>query len=98
MNMGTQPYTFAIDSFTIRNTRSVHQDTDYVSASLVVGTSPPLSQSKAMGDLNNGTYSPGIAFNGIPVADDQNVVLTYAIVNSGHSNPSDVEPCKSGDV
>ena len=89
--MGTQPYTFAIDSFTIRNTRSVHQDTDYVSASLVVGTSPPLSQSKAMGDLNNGTYSPGIAFNGIPVADDQNVVLTYAIVNSGHSNPSDVE-------
>ncbi len=88
--MSTQ-YTFRLDNFRIDNTRSRHEDTDFVSVSLAVGARPPQTQSRAMGDLNNGTFDVGLVFDNISVADNETAVFTYAIVNSGHTDPSAAE-------
>jgi len=52
---------FSLDSFRITETRSLHNDTDYVSLSITVGTNPAVTQTKAMGDVNNGTHDVGLA-------------------------------------
>jgi hypothetical protein len=82
----TRLYTFNLVSFQINNTRSRHTDTDYVAASLAVGTRPPDTTVKSMGDLNNGQYPVGFIFNR-PVSDNEVAIFSYAIVNSGHENP-----------
>lgn len=83
-------YQFGIDSFRITDTRALHEDTAYVSLSVVVGDRPPIKQTKRIGDVNNGTHHAGLSFI-VGVADDERVVLTYAIVNNGHGNPTEVE-------
>jgi hypothetical protein len=89
--MATQYYTFSLDSFTILNTRARHLDTDYVGISLAVAGQAPMAQTRAMGDLNNGTYNTGLAFENVAVDDDQAVIFSYFIVNNGHSDPNAVE-------
>jgi hypothetical protein len=84
-------YTFSMDSFRITDTRSRHEDTDYVSISLAVGSAPPMTKTKAMGNLNNGTFNVGLTFDNISVASNVPVVFSYAIVNNGHSSQADVE-------
>jgi hypothetical protein len=85
------PYTFAMDSFQITNTRSLHEDTDYVSISLAVGSAAPVTKVKAMGNLNNGTFKPGLTFDNIVVGPTTPIVFNYAIVNNGHSSGVKVE-------
>jgi hypothetical protein len=87
----TGRYTFAMDSFRITDTRSRHEDTDYVSISLAVGSAPPMTKTKSMGDLNNGTFKVGLSFDNIAVASNVPVAFTYAIVNNGHGSQADVE-------
>ena len=89
--MATQNYTFAVPSFTIHNTRALHKDTDYVSISLAVAGRQPMTKTRAMGDLNNGTFYPDLAFDNVPVDDEQAVIFSYLIVNNGHSDPNTVE-------
>jgi hypothetical protein len=84
-------YTFGLDSFRITNTRSRHEDTDYVSISLAVGSAPPMTKTKAMGNLNNGTFKVGLTFDNVSVGNNVPVVITYAIVNNGHGSQADVE-------
>ena len=89
-----QIFTFSLDSFRITDTRSRHNDTDYVSFTLLVksanGTGTPKTLTKSMGDVNNGTHKVGLTFSGIPVNPTDTVVLNYLIVNAGHGNPSQV--------
>jgi hypothetical protein len=80
-----------MDSFRITDTRSRHEDTDYVSISLAVGSAPPITKTKAMGNLNNGTFKVGLTFDSVSVGNDESVVFTYAIVNNGHGSQADVE-------
>ena len=85
-------YTFRLDCFQISDTRSRHTDTDYVAIGLQIGdrTFPP--QTKAMGDLNNGHYPVGLAFEDIPIADPATpVIFNYQIVNSGHASQADLD-------
>jgi hypothetical protein len=89
--MPEQEYSFAVDSFVIHNTRSAHRDTDYISASVAVAGRPALKATKKLGDLNNGTFHPAIGFKGVPVADNETAVFSYAIVNSGHKDPNTAE-------
>ncbi len=81
-------YSFSVDRFTIANTRSRGEDTDYISASVAVAGRPTVSATQSLGNLNNGTYSTTMQFNGIPVDDNETAVFTYLIINSGHSDPS----------
>jgi hypothetical protein len=84
-------YTFSLDSFQITDTRSLHRDTDYVSVSLAIGSAPAITKTKAMGDLNNGTFKVGLSFDNVVVQPNQPVVFTYAIVNNGHGSQASVE-------
>ena len=83
-------YTFSLDSFEIRNTRSRHLDTDYVTFAVTVGNGKPQTQTKSMGDLNNGVFSVGLTFKDVAVADEKAVIVTYVILNSGHQSQSDI--------
>ena len=87
-------FTFTLDSFKITDTRSRHEDTDYVSFTLLVksatGAGTPQTVTKYMGDVNNGTFPVNLTFSKIAVGPADTVVLNYLIVNSGHKNPSQV--------
>ncbi|MBV9144171.1 MAG: hypothetical protein JO115_25165 [Pseudonocardiales bacterium] len=84
-------YTFSLDSFEIRNTRSRHVDTDYVTFAVTVGTGQPRTQTKSMGDLNNGVFSVGLTFEDVAVAAHEPVIVTYLIMNSGHQSQAETE-------
>jgi hypothetical protein len=77
-------YKFSLNSFKITDTRSVHEDTDYVSISVVVGKNPPVTKVKAMGDVNNGTHAVNLVIDNIAADADQPVAFTYTIINSGY--------------
>ena len=89
--MALQFYDFSVDNFTISNTRSRHEDTDYISASVAVAGRPTRSANQKLGDLNNGTFGTAMQFNGVAVADDETAVFTYLIINNGHSDPGVAE-------
>jgi hypothetical protein len=84
-------YRFSLDSFEIRNTRSRHEDTDYVAFTVMVGNGPPQTLQKAMGNLNNGTFSVGLPIGPVPIAAYQPAVVNYLILNSGHQSQADIE-------
>lgn len=63
--MSSAIYDFSFDSFQITNTRARHTDTDFVTFSVAIGSKEPLTAVKYMGDLNNGTYQPGLVFKGV---------------------------------
>lgn len=79
-------YTFTLEKFSIRNTRSRHEDTDTVSFSLQVGANSLPSRSFAAGDVNNGDHPVNLAFRSVFVADpDAAVLLSYIIYNGAVS-------------
>jgi len=88
-------FTFTLDSFKITDTRSRHNDTDFVTFTLLVnsgnGNGKPQTLKKSMGDVNNGVHPVNLSFTNISVDPSASVVLNYLIVNSGHKNPSQVE-------
>jgi hypothetical protein len=86
--MDTQEYNFAVDSFVIHDTRSLHKDTDYISASVAVTGKPTLKASQKLGDLDNGTFRTAMLFRNVSIADNETAIFSYAIVNSGHGDPS----------
>lgn len=92
---GPPNFTFTLDSFRITDTRSRHEDTDYVSFTLLVQpnggpAATPQTLTKSMGDLNNGTYQVDLTFPNVKVGPDDTVVVNYLIVNSGHTSESSI--------
>lgn len=90
----TPTFTFILDSFRITDTRSRHQDTDYVSFTLLnapaAGGGTPQTLTKSMGNLNNGTFKVGLQFSNIVVDPKGQVTMNYLIADSGHSSESEV--------
>ena len=77
-------YTFTLKSFRITDTRSVHEDSDYVSIAVAVGSNSPITvPTKSMGDLNNGTYQVNLSIPNVVVPATAKVAFSYPIVNSG---------------
>jgi len=91
----TPTFTFTLDSFRITDTRSRHEDTDFASITLLVrdgsGNGTPQTQTKSMGNLNNGTYNVGLTFANIPVDPAGSIVFNYLIVNTGHKSEGEVD-------
>jgi hypothetical protein len=84
-------YTFTLSSFRITDTRSPHEDTDYVSMAVAVGNNPVITApTKYMGNVNNGVHQVNLSIANVEVSQGQNVAFSYAIVNSGH-NSDEVE-------
>ncbi|MGN6525640.1 MAG: hypothetical protein ACTHL8_04575 [Burkholderiaceae bacterium] len=79
--------TFAMESIQINSTRSLFKDTVFISASLAIGPYAPQTRTRAMGKLGNGLVQLDLAFDPIQMADKDTAVLTYAVVNNGHSEP-----------
>jgi hypothetical protein len=86
---------FSLDSIRITETRALHNDTDFVSVSITVGANPAITQTRAMGDLNNGTYQVSLGVSADIPADDTQVIFTYTIVNNGHTDQSTFEKAVS---
>lgn len=83
-------YTFSLDSYEIKDTRSRHEDTNYVSVGLSVNgiqVGEPLT--KFMGNQNNGSYEVGLAFENVEVPDGAHVVMIYNILNKGHGDQNE---------
>jgi hypothetical protein len=76
--------TFTMDNFGISNTRSLHNDTDFVYMSVTVGANPSIFVQKSMGDVNNGTHNVGLSIDVDIPDDDTIVVFNYLILNNGH--------------
>jgi uncharacterized protein YcfJ len=79
-----------LDSFAITNTRSRHEDTDFVTVSLAIANRPTLSQTRALGNLNNGNFPLDMIFSNVSITPGEIAVLTYGMVNSGHQSPGEV--------
>lgn len=76
--------TFTMDSLAISDTRSLHNDTDFVHLSATVGGNPSVFVTKPLGDLNNGTHSVGLSVEVDIPDDDTIVVFNYLVMNNGH--------------
>ncbi len=76
--------TFTMENFGISNTRSLHNDTDFVYLSVTVGANPPVFVQKSMGDVNNGTHPVNLSIEVDIPDDDTIVVFSYLIINNGH--------------
>jgi hypothetical protein len=92
---GPPNFTFTLDSFQITDTRSRHNDTDFVTFTLLVQPkngppATPQTLNKSMGDVNNGTHAVNLSFPNVKVGPDDTVVVNYLIANSGHSSESSI--------
>lgn len=96
-------YALSLDSFTIRQTRSFHEDTDFVSLSAIVLTEvgyeqPTTTVPRSMGNLNNGTFrnlGQQLAFRLQP---NEAVTFSYLILNSGFAGSSSQDLQKTLDA
>jgi hypothetical protein len=78
-------YTFTLNSFRITDTRSLHNDTDYVSISVAVNGHPAIkSPVKYVGNVNNGTHHVNLTIPDVKVEPNNTVAFVYSIVNSGY--------------
>ena len=80
---------FALDSISLSQTRSLHSDTDYVCAGLVLDGFPSQPKILRIGNVNNGvesnkTYPVELEFPGIPAWEtDDKFVFSYMVINHG---------------
>jgi hypothetical protein len=82
-------YTFTLTSFRITDTRSLHNDTDFVSIAVAVGKNPPITvPAKPMGDVNNGTHTVNLSIPNVAVGPNDTVAFSYSIVNIGYDKNS----------
>lgn len=85
-------YTFSLDKYEIKDTRSRHEDTNYVTAVLSVnGTIIGKSQTKFMGNQNNGMFNVGFRWPDVDVPENSRTVFLYQILNCGHKKTGDIE-------
>ncbi|MDQ6876463.1 MAG: hypothetical protein M3082_01950 [Candidatus Dormibacteraeota bacterium] len=90
-------YTFKLDQYQIKTTRSRHKDTNYISAALTVKdneTAAPVTKgtlTRFMGDQNDGFFPVGFSWDNLEVPEGGLVTMTYQIMNSGHKDHAKAE-------
>jgi hypothetical protein len=83
---------FSLDSFSITDTRSRHEDTDFVTVSITVGTQAAITKTQAMGNVNNGTHPVGLGIAAtIPTDVAVPVVFSYVILNNGNGDHAAIQ-------
>jgi hypothetical protein len=85
----SKTFTFSLDSFQITDTRSLHNDTDYLTFTLLVtpqgGKGTPQVLTKSMGDVNNGNHLVNLSFPNVVVNPTDTVTFNYIIANKGNA-------------
>jgi hypothetical protein len=79
-------FTFTVESIQIADTRSAHEDTDYVSLTLKVGGDVAKTQVQKIGNVNNGVHAVNLSFTNILVNPTDSIVLNYLVVNAGSTS------------
>ncbi len=74
-------YTFAIENIHIANTRSRHDDTDTVAASLASNDGATRSATHSLGDVNSGDYAISLKLTTLIADPSASLGLGYAIYN-----------------
>jgi hypothetical protein len=80
-----------LQKFLIRDTRSIHDDTDVVSFALKVGDDPAVVRIKHMGDVNNGEHLVQLKIGPVTFDGPAPIRLITTIVNSGHKDDAELE-------
>ena len=84
-------FRFSIQSIQIKNTRSKHEDTDYLAFTLKLGQLNPETQVRSLGNLNSGVFNTGLWFAGYQVSIYDSLTLNYLIVNAGSASSAQAE-------
>jgi hypothetical protein len=84
-------YHFNLEKFHIYQTRAWHNDTDVVCLAIHVGGQMTKPHVVRIGDVNNGEHIVNVKVGPLKIADTDQVVITYQIVNSGHSGQAELD-------
>jgi hypothetical protein len=79
-------FNVTVDSFGITQTRSEHEDTNYIGLTLKLGSLTPMTKVQSLGNVNNGTHPVNFSFSGIDFGQDDTLVFNYVIMNAGSTN------------
>jgi hypothetical protein len=83
-----QVYSVGLDWIQISNTRSRFKDTVFAAMSLSSGMGAPVTETAGLGNLDEGSYSPGLRFGNVAVRDGKVMVLHYNVINDGSDSSS----------
>lgn len=84
--LADQNYIFRLNSFQIFDTTSPHEDTDYAYFTVKVGDRMFEPASLYVGSHNNGLFNLGWEIGPITIAESDQVIISYQIVNNGASD------------
>jgi hypothetical protein len=84
-------YSFGLDTIDVVHHRSASKDTVYISAVLAISGRASTKITKAYGKHGDGSFSAGITFENVALADTETAALSYLIINQGHGSESDIE-------
>lgn len=79
-------YIVRLVKFHIDNTRARGDDTDYVTLNARVNQQPIQTQTKFVGDVNNGDHPVDIQVGPFEVGPSDSLLFNYVILNKGHTN------------
>jgi hypothetical protein len=81
-------FNVTIYSFGITQTRSKHEDTNYIGLTLKLGTMDPCKTVvQSLGNVNNGTHIvSNVSYTGIDFGQDDTLAFNYVMVNAGSTN------------
>jgi hypothetical protein len=81
-------FNVTVDSFGITQTRSKHEDTNYIGLTLKLGRLAPMpTVVQSLGNVNNGTHAvSNVSYSGIDFGQDDTLVFNYVMVNAGSTN------------
>jgi hypothetical protein len=82
--MGT--FNLTVDSIGITQTRSKHEDTNYIGLLLKPGTMDPMFTVQSLGNMNNGNHPVNVSIPGFDFGQDDILAFNYLIVNAGSTN------------
>lgn len=83
-NMGK--FNLTVDSFGITQTRSKHEDTNYIGLTLKLGSLDPTTMVQPLGNVNNGVHPVNLSISGFDFGQDDTLVFNYVMVNAGSTN------------
>src|SRR4051794_7724628 len=87
-----QSYDISFAGARIDNTRSRHEDTVYASITIKVGDTPFPSQTKFLGNHNNGAFPVGLTFSAIQIpSDNTSVTVVWSMINNGHGDTGAIQ-------
>ena len=85
------PINFTVKSFALSNTRSVHEDTNYVALAISHNGTVLPPQTKKVGNVNNGTHAVNMTVS-VPSTfnDNDTFAFSYLVINHGGGKTQDV--------